>query len=1366
MANDKYTNGNSQSFEDTINKSHDSLTKLDSKIDGTNRKLGNMASNFDKVGDKMKSAFDKDSKTLIDNMTKTAEKLDKMSAAYKNYVENIKIKGGNIKLPTINTAALNDIKEYGEVLKSLSDTITDLKGNLQGLNVSVDAKGLNAVKNIISKIEKIDTAGLVGKFDTIVEAVNKVNNVDVKINPDSKLALNKIISLLREVRKMTSDDANNLNELNTFLEETFDKVSAIVDKIESSKGLSTMLANQQVKNLNSNLEKELKYKNELINKEKELQDLREKGMSKQAISSAIYKKNGELMYHYAGISKLEKSISGYDTKKSNIESKRDRDIKANPGNASKINAQADYDLAVLAADKEMAVSIKKATIDLVDGINKYKNELLEMAKSGEEVPGLLTKMEENMEALSKINTDTIRAATSNRNSKVGQAAQSHLSLIGSLPNRNDEILARRSATADRTYGNARRRLENKNQNSIINATHASNEVANPLLNDVNRLIFANLNHRLANALRSSETLQNLLSGDSVSKIKARKVKANSDYNIEKANIDLRHDITDKGLTRRENMNSAKLLAQKNKGQISSEDYTTKLQANAERYEKLRAMNQEKKAAKTAKASEVRLAAETAAEKELASVATTTATTISTLAATLAIVAISFAAVTEAAMKAAQADTQIADSLMEMGQSAGTVNTKSISDIQNKLNSIKNKWDQIIVNVGRDFEGMFGGLLGLTDKLLTRVKEATDTMNKVNNVGTPSSSGYNGNTKIASGVVSESVAKGENTEEKAYKTLGDMSTEANNLGLNNNSAVNMGAGIYEQASKIRSQYGGDINEISKDLSDSVFKGGNQAGKYGVDTSEDTLAGYMWSKGIDVVNVKMTEAMKSAYRYQMMKDQASAGNSDAMQDQIQQWKQLGYVIEQTKNQLFSFDKVITLQAVNPTIPNVGKDGTLTDKGPDGTTKKPDQDPGNLGLMEPNIKIKPIIDPQDKQNVEDELKAIPDENVDVNVNVNGEEGVKDLNNELAETETKLAEVNGKQTEMAEHSAELSEAEKNLAKTEDTLNEKLGETAVLSEASGEGMNGLKNEVVETGESAKKSSGFLETLNQKLQQTIKSLNDYIAKSKEAKLAENNTNENVNENVNTNSKLGNIKNGIKTSIKTFTNPLDLIAEFAGSDKDIYQKTGHHDYLAAAGETLEGFLKTPGMLYDTYMANYNYNRAAGRGVIGSSGAGVAGTAGFVVDDVLGDISNLVQGAGNLVTGADNKVFGYRQDSFMSKLGNVFDKQAYELMTDPSKQYKVPGHATGGVTTKEHLANVHPNEVIIPLDNSASKPAFNEIGKSLADNLGGGKGDTFQPIVQAGMIIDSAQAVDHLTDMIEAKLAQRNIRRGGSMYGMQD
>ena len=126
------------------------------------------------------------------------------------------------------------------------------------------------------------------------------------------------------------------------------------------------------------------------------------------------------------------------------------------------------------------------------------------------------------------------------------------------------------------------------------------------------------------------------------------------------------------------------------------------------------------------------------------------------------------------------------------------------------------------------------------------------------------------------------------------------------------------------------YGGDDQEeIIKKIADAWIDGSNAAAEYGAIVDDNTLAGYMASQGVDIVNTEITDALRQYYRFQLLQTELTNTDTFARQKQIQEWKKLGIMIDSTKQKLFSFDEVIQLSAENYAIPLVGSDGSLLNK-----------------------------------------------------------------------------------------------------------------------------------------------------------------------------------------------------------------------------------------------------------------------------------------------------------------------------------------------------------------------------------------------------------------------------------------------------
>lgn len=164
------------------------------------------------------------------------------------------------------------------------------------------------------------------------------------------------------------------------------------------------------------------------------------------------------------------------------------------------------------------------------------------------------------------------------------------------------------------------------------------------------------------------------------------------------------------------------------------------------------------------------------------------------------------------------------------------------------------------------------------------------------------------------------------------------------------------GIYDIAlgKAVGTKYEGKEAEIAEAISNAVFTG-RGAEEYGFNLSDNALIGYMAQQGVDIVNVEITDAMKTAYRYQMLDYEAKLKSTDAIAEQVKSWEQVGIEIDRCKGKLFAFDEVIQLTAVDTRIPEI--DGGLSSGGNgsgDGNKKK-----GPYRINDVTNKIKKEID-----------------------------------------------------------------------------------------------------------------------------------------------------------------------------------------------------------------------------------------------------------------------------------------------------------------------------------------------------------------------------------------------------------------------
>lgn len=161
-----------------------------------------------------------------------------------------------------------------------------------------------------------------------------------------------------------------------------------------------------------------------------------------------------------------------------------------------------------------------------------------------------------------------------------------------------------------------------------------------------------------------------------------------------------------------------------------------------------------------------------------------------------------------------------------------------------------------------------------------------------------------------------------------KSISYMTGIANTFrgtGLSNQSLANMSQGIYAGAYKLQNNYGGDIDDIVNSLTQAISTGGTQASKYGLVLDDATLNGWLaMEKGIDGVNVQMSDALRQSYRYQLALYQMNNTGTDGLQQQIAGWKQYGNIIDATKGKVYQFDEVINMGAYNFDIPEIGPSG----------------------------------------------------------------------------------------------------------------------------------------------------------------------------------------------------------------------------------------------------------------------------------------------------------------------------------------------------------------------------------------------------------------------------------------------------------
>lgn len=257
-------------------------------------------------------------------------------------------------------------------------------------------------------------------------------------------------------------------------------------------------------------------------------------------------------------------------------------------------------------------------------------------------------------------------------------------------------------------------------------------------------------------------------------------------------------------------------------------------------------------------------------------------------------------------------------LRQMGLDVGDVGERSI-EASKSINDLKNRISNGLNDIGGVFADFINGVAIKVDGLLD-----------------------------ALGIGDEGEVSG-----KIAGVLASISADSKQSGFSQNSAAVLASGTYSVAQILENKGlagGKQSSEIANDLAEAWLTGSDAAKEYGIVVNDNVLTGYLASQGIDIANVEITDAMKQYYRYQLMMEQATASNSSEMQDLIKDWTQLGFMIDKTKNKLFSFDEVITLSAADPTIPEVFGDIINPSLDGDGDTPDPDKPPVTPPVVPP--------------------------------------------------------------------------------------------------------------------------------------------------------------------------------------------------------------------------------------------------------------------------------------------------------------------------------------------------------------------------------------------------------------------------------
>ena len=281
------------------------------------------------------------------------------------------------------------------------------------------------------------------------------------------------------------------------------------------------------------------------------------------------------------------------------------------------------------------------------------------------------------------------------------------------------------------------------------------------------------------------------------------------------------------------------------------------------------------------------------------------------------------AMTAAGAKANETTVNITRSLRQLGSEFSDIGSDAI-DTSNKMAVVKNRFSELGYELSQTFEPIYGAF---TDILYWFSDIGVDGKNIVDKAL------YGKGNSSASGLEAEINALHEVglelTTEQIAGLVASISSKAQQAGFDKDSANNMSLRTLAEAQNLALHYGKaeQVGEVANQLAESWLNGSDSAREYGIVTNDDTLYGWMaQEKGIDGVNTKLSDAAMMAYRFELAMYSAGQTGTDSLQDQIKGWREYGTEIKAAQNQLLSFEKVVTLNAVDPSIPKMNYDGIV--------------------------------------------------------------------------------------------------------------------------------------------------------------------------------------------------------------------------------------------------------------------------------------------------------------------------------------------------------------------------------------------------------------------------------------------------------
>lgn len=650
---------------------------------------------------------------------------------------------------------------------------------------------------------------------------------------------------------------------------------------------------------------------------------------------------------------------------------------------------------------------------------------------------------------------------------------------------------------------------------------------------------------------------------------------------------------------------------------------------------------------------------------------------------------------KAGSKAHDVTLKLQQSMLQYGDTAGDMGEASIN-VSNKLKEAKldiKRWGE---DINSSFEGFFNKLtiiganaVNALDKLNSKIRDFDEAAAKkiadlAGNEYEPI--GSSGKTSFSDTAKSLGL-----TDSEYAQAMANIVSTSRELGFSLKDLKELATNTIETAYEVSQRTGEQTIDVIEKIADAWQNGSNAASQYGVVVTDDVLAGWAaLEKGIDIVNIKYSDAAIQGLRYELAMKQLANTNSKQLQENIKKWKEQGAIIQQNKNNLSAFEEVLLVSGYESTIPGIsGKEV--------------------VGLTDLKEEAKDAQ--QGIKGTKDEIEELSKK-------------IRDLKGSPLDIETKfLLDKNGEAFYSWMNDPPPIVLEADLSKMLEQF--KIMSSYVSDMATGF-AGGLTKGITSGWLSEKKKSTSL-GINKLLNggggsnfgmTPLKNLSDILNGRMD----------------NTTGAFGNLSTGPALDYTRFLGSLDN-SRSTSTGLTILQQGG-------------GFRTTTDP--------YEY--------ISGTLTGKTNPLGYLDIAIEGQMDNTT-GAFNIPNKKSNSTGAFKNSG---NFGSNFGSLNVPSLHDSLKS--IAGHKDGGISTKQHIANISEGnsvEAIIPLNSSVANPAYEQMADSIVRAMLGNaslSGDsTVINVAPNSTVIGDQAGLRKLAQIIEQQITLQKRNRGELDYG---